>query len=220
MWAIFCQLLQLASLIIIITSLYSAFSRVKVLKDIYTNKLFDPPMLCTPLQPKAHLTIAQACARYIPYFGMCKHKYIQYEVPVSGQLMLAGLYASMLLSVNVVLSFVMGAEELDVAVAIASVGISTPLALVGTGYITSVYLKSFNATSKEKERSPVKFDVQSVMEKRQLTPPNVSYVERSTILEDRMVVSADVRPYEGSYIHTFAAPNSKRTGRAESLLSA
>ena len=65
--------------------------------------------------------------------------------------MLAGLYASLLLSVNVVLSLVMGAEELDIALAVGSVGISTPLALVATGYITSKYLKSFNTAVTEKE---------------------------------------------------------------------
>ena len=133
--------------------------------------------------------------------------------------MLAGLYASFLLSVNVIMSLVMGAEELDVAVAFGSVCISTPLALVATRYITSEYLKSFNTRPNTREQSPVKFDIQSVIEKRQLTPPNVSYVEKSTILEDRLVVSADVRHCEGPYVHTFTIPNSSRTGRAETLLS-
>lgn len=101
------------------------------------------------------------------------------------------LYASQLLSLNLILSLTTGVEEFDVTLALVSVGIATPLALLATSYLTSSYLKSFNGSAKAS--SCGKVGSSYAVEKK--SPPNATYLEKSTIIEERIAVSVDIPPF-------------------------
>jgi hypothetical protein len=122
----------------------------------------------------------------------------------------------------------LGAEDFDPVAAFSSVVIATPVSILLTWYLVKAFLDAFNSPTKHlpsKTPSPVKFIDSSrligeqanpltVPVSRKSIPGDVSYVERSTILDERMSYSAEnPRKLHRLQEDTFVTTNNKSSSR-------